>query len=717
MATEHEARLALQKVFDQVQKKIVVRHALLGDSNGNVAVPNRDGWAFVRYRDDLNRLSQVHYLLPNQLPDGMPVTVGKKYVDSSYEEVLGIDWDLYAWSPSASNVRTHATQVVDVDTLSPGRVCPTDPVSLSVGVRAFLYINGDTAVEFGGDDIDLTASVPGIAGHRFVLVYMDLDTDALASADGTIVAVGSDPSAPATPENAIPLGLVDLTQAQASIDADDIYQYKSLYDGTHTADDGPVDVAYARGVIIRGGATGWEAYDASGDGYALIGDGTDIISTDDPTWTGQHTWSTGPQTMETGDANLTALIINIDPAQAVDAFYIHNGTTSITGFDERGVLWSDLGAHNTNFFAGNDAGKSTAGLLNTGVGREVLKAINGGTHNSMYGANSGASLTSGIGNCGHGYLTLQALTDGDYNTAHGYGALGSSVSDNNNTAIGRVAGYNTNGASNVIYLGAYAGYRQTNTSNILLVDNQQRADIATELTHSIIYGTMGANPEDQQLTINVDSFTIGTDADSDVVMNWVANTNSGVITWMEDEDYFLFGDDIVVPAYERHVQFPAMVTGTPANQPTEVDFGTASGLQFASVGAEYAFFQFEVGDDWDGVSDMTIEIDWFPDSGAMAGADTVKWDIEYRSIAPGETVTNGVSVTVSVTDDGDYAQYVTEHTPFTLDYDHANQPLTKEDHVFVKVTRDTGVANDFAGTVTITAFEVLYDSIRMPASN
>lgn len=35
---------------------------------------------------------------------------------------------------------------------------------------------------------------------------------------------------------------------------------------------------YARGFIIRGGATEWEAYDANDDGQILVGDGTDINS-------------------------------------------------------------------------------------------------------------------------------------------------------------------------------------------------------------------------------------------------------------------------------------------------------------------------------------------------------------------------------------------------------------------------------------------------------
>jgi hypothetical protein len=55
----------------------------------------------------------------------------------------------------------------------------------------------------------------------------------------------------------------------------------------------PLLGSYARGRIIRGGATAWEAHNASVDGAAIAGDGTDVESRLDPTWKGQHTWTTG----------------------------------------------------------------------------------------------------------------------------------------------------------------------------------------------------------------------------------------------------------------------------------------------------------------------------------------------------------------------------------------------------------------------------------------
>ena len=51
--------------------------------------------------------------------------------------------------------------------------------------------------------------------------------------------------------------------------------------------------------------------------------------------------------------------------------------------------------------------------------------------------------------------------------------------------------------------------------------------------------------------MNVDSLTIGSGADTDISLTFDANTSDGVITWMEDEDYFQFSDDILMSTTER----------------------------------------------------------------------------------------------------------------------------------------------------------------------
>ena len=172
---------------------------------------------------------------------------------------------------------------------------------------------------------------------------------------------------------------------------------------------------------------------------------------------------------------------------------------------------------------------------------------------------------------------------------------------------------------------------------------------------------------------------------------------------------------LTVPAYERHIQVPALLTGNPANQPTSVDFFTAGGLQFPTTGAKYAFIQWEIPDDWNG-TDLYFEVDWMPDSGAMSGTDTVEWTVEYRAIAEGELINAGTSVTMTATNSDDNAQYKTIHSRMTIDFDNANQPITKQDHIFFKISRNTGVTNDFSGTVTVTAYEIIYNSITLPTN-
>lgn len=170
------------------------------------------------------------------------------------------------------------------------------------------------------------------------------------------------------------------------------------------------------------------------------------------------------------------------------------------------------------------------------------------------------------------------------------------------------------------------------------------------------------------------------------------------------------------PYYERHVQIAANLTGNAANQPTPNDIQSAGGLVFSSATDQSVFCQWEIPDDWYG-DDVYIEVDWAPYSAATSGTDTVKWDVDYRSIAEGETLTNGTLAQVSTTDDADYSQYQTKHARHTLAFDDANQPLTAQDHMYFEVRRDTAVANDFAGTVIVTAFEIIYNSTGFPTSN
>ena len=171
----------------------------------------------------------------------------------------------------------------------------------------------------------------------------------------------------------------------------------------------------------------------------------------------------------------------------------------------------------------------------------------------------------------------------------------------------------------------------------------------------------------------------------------------------------------IVPVYVRRIQIPALVTGIVAQAPSAADYFTVGGLDWTTTGTKYAFFQWEIPDDWDG-TDMLVEVIWFPASATKTAPAAVKWDIEYRAIAEGEAINNGTSVTLTSTDVATVTQYIKTHTPHTLTFNNANQPLTAQDHIFFKVSRDTGVAADWMGTVNVPAFEIIYNSISMPGN-
>jgi len=175
--------------------------------------------------------------------------------------------------------------------------------------------------------------------------------------------------------------------------------------------------------------------------------------------------------------------------------------------------------------------------------------------------------------------------------------------------------------------------------------------------------------------------------------------------------------NLVVP-FTRHIQLPAQLAGTPANQPTEGADETAACLIMANSATEYIYATFEIGEEWKGREDMTAEVDWVPYSGAVGAGQTVQWDWTMRSVAIGEALDNGTAATMSgtFTDGGSgTSQYVEVHTGATIDWDHANQPLVHEDHVFLRVERNN--SDTFSGTVCVTAIEIIYTATGIPEAN
>lgn len=418
---------------------------------------------------------------------------------------------------------------------------------------------------------------------------------------------------------------------------------------------------------------------------------------------------------------------------------------------------------------------NTTGGINVALGREALYLNQSGGSNSAFGyaalyKNTTGSFNMSIGrqsmyenlsgsyNSAIGYQSLYYNTTGTYNTAITSQALLACTTGSHNLALGYQAGrYQADGSTalqtpnNSLYLGAYTRGKDNNDNNSVVIGYQaiglgantvvigSSSITLTAIQGDLALGTTSPSAkihaikttEQQRLGYDASNYFSTTVASTgSTTFDLVAGSGTPIFTFSDttrigDGTNYLevngTGDLLLAGTakYERHVQIPAMLDGKVANQPTSEDFFTAGGLQFASTGAQFAYCQWEIPDDWDG-TDVVFEIDWFPDSGAISGTSAIRWTVEYRAIAEGELINQGTSVTVdngAGGDTADYSQYQTKHTRFTLTYNNANQPLTNQDHIYFKISRDTGVTNDFSGTVTISAYEIIYQSKGLPTSN
>lgn len=141
----------------------------------------------------------------------------------------------------------------------------------------------------------------------------------------------------------------------------------------------------------------------------------------------------------------------------------------------------NMGVGNTSLF------ENTSGLNNIGIGRDAGRSNNTGSYNVSIGTNAG-----------YGPAT-QAY---NRNVFIGDDVGGGITTGSQNVVIGARSGFSLSSGNSNIFIGYQAGYRQTTLSNLLIIDNQIRADVATELTNAILYGVMAATPASQTLRIN-----------------------------------------------------------------------------------------------------------------------------------------------------------------------------------------------------------------------
>ena len=185
---------------------------------------------------------------------------------------------------------------------------------------------------------------------------------------------------------------------------------------------------------------------------------------------------------------------------------------------------------NSSLFLGTNAGISSTGGANVGVGTETLK-----------------NNTSGARNNAFGYRSLYNNTTGSYNTGYGMHTLLYNTTGNNNTAIGYQAGFNSLGNGN-LFLGYQAGYNETGSNKLYIANSNTSTPLIGgdfSAAQVDINGTIkitGGNPGNgkiltsdanglaswQNAPVSADG-SIDTHSDVDVSTN--APSNGQVLSW------------------------------------------------------------------------------------------------------------------------------------------------------------------------------------------
>jgi len=163
--------------------------------------------------------------------------------------------------------------------------------------------------------------------------------------------------------------------------------------------------------------------------------------------------------------------------------------------------------------------------------------------------------------------------------------------------------------------------------------------------------------------------------------------------------------------YERHIQVPlsaAFITGA-----VDSTYGDVIAGKIANQNSDIFNIEYELFEDWDG-SDCYLEIDWLPKTALTVGQ-TVMWVFTWRAIAEGEDADTGTSATATATytAPGAVSAGTIIHSRVTLPATTGNQPLSKQDHLFIKIYRDA-TTDTWAGDCLCTAFELIYTSKSLP---
>ena len=194
------------------------------------------------------------------------------------------------------------------------------------------------------------------------------------------------------------------------------------------------------------------------------------------------------------------------------------------------------------------------------------------------------------------------------------------------------------------------------------------------------------------LDINADALTIGSASDTDISLTFDANTGDGVITWMEDEDYFQYSDDILMSSTEKilfgdtgtfiHQSADGVLT---IESDTTVDINGAVALNGAVTGATNITLSGEL-------DAATLDISGNADIDGIANLDNT--DIDGTLVVDGSNISLDSTTTLNIdnsnTSNGITIGTATSGVPVSIG--HTTSETTVNDNL--TVTGDATITGD-----------------------
>ena len=143
------------------------------------------------------------------------------------------------------------------------------------------------------------------------------------------------------------------------------------------------------------------------------------------------------------------------------------------------------------------------------------------------------------------------------------------------------------------------------------------------------------------------SITFGTGADTDIAITFDGNTSDGVLTWMEDEDYFQFSDDILMSTTEK-IQFRDTAIYIHSSADGQLDLVADTEIQIAATTIDVNG-NLDVSGTVVGASTVSAGTAFVPDASDGAALGTTSLEFSDLFLADAAVINLGADQDVTLT--------------------------------------------------------------------